>query len=508
MPLAWSFAIFEPNRGVETTPPSRWESRSRISKEGGIERLYCIGLLPTALQLFPGLHDPKLRQLRHADHGLDPLPRSTLSRVIQFGIPIRKLKHHSTLYRFFSRASWVGDALSQILVGLVLPWVGGGLIFVVVDDTLCPKSGPHVWGAGMHHDPLRSTYGRGTSAGRQVRFRFGHNWVVLCLWVPLPWNPEKGLALPVMWRLYRSKKRCPAGQYRKRTELAAEMVRIVVPWLPSTRQVVLVGDTEYACHTLVRDLPIRLGFAGPMTMTAALYALPDRRPGAGRPRSKGPRIPSPSQLIDDPSVPWQRLRVRLYEDDVDLWVKTQVGLWYRVAGPRRVRVVVTRDPQGRLENRAYFATNLGWSVAEILQAMARRWPQEVLHRDAKQFLGLEDPQNGWWRRLARQRAGKKKPGPQPHATRGRRAAERTTPMAFVAYSLVVVWYFGNCHVHEDLSWAKRLAPWYRHKVDPCFSDMLSALRREMLRQRISQTPALQTVLPEILELMEPWAHAA
>lgn len=37
-------------------------------------------------------------------------------------------------------------------------------------------------------------------------------------------------------------------------------------------------------------------------------------------------------------------------------------------------------------------------LEEVAQGFSRRWAQEVLHRDTKQALGLEDPQNGWWRR--------------------------------------------------------------------------------------------------------------
>ena len=72
----------------------------------------------------------------------------------------------------------------------------------------------------MHHDASQSTYGRFTSAGRFVSFAFGHSWVIVAIWVPMPWNKAKGLAIPVLFRIYRAKKRCPKGQYRKRTELA------------------------------------------------------------------------------------------------------------------------------------------------------------------------------------------------------------------------------------------------------------------------------------------------
>ncbi len=58
----------------------------------------------------------------------------------------------------------------------------------------------HLWG-GVQHDAVRSTYGRFTSAGRHVALSFGHNWVVVSVWVPLPWAEDRGLAVPVLFRL-------------------------------------------------------------------------------------------------------------------------------------------------------------------------------------------------------------------------------------------------------------------------------------------------------------------
>jgi hypothetical protein len=100
----------------------------------------------------------------------------------------------------------------------------------------------------MHHDAARSTCGGGL--GRRVAFAFGHNWVVLSIWVPYPWNPLRGLAVPVLFRLYRSKKLCPVADYRKRTELAAEMVATLRTWLPQGRALNLSGDREYGCRRL------------------------------------------------------------------------------------------------------------------------------------------------------------------------------------------------------------------------------------------------------------------
>ena len=97
--------------------------------------------------------------------------RHSISRVIQF-IPGRD-SSHTRFYDFFSRAQWKPDDLSMLLVPLVLELIPETHdVIATVDDTLAHRSGAHIWGAGMHHDALRSNYGRGKK--RVVSFAFGH----------------------------------------------------------------------------------------------------------------------------------------------------------------------------------------------------------------------------------------------------------------------------------------------------------------------------------------------
>lgn len=415
--------------------------------------------------------------------------RHTISRVLQLVGCSDNGPHHSVFYRFFSRAVWDLDQLSSVLARLVLRLIPGGTVVALVDDTLTRRSGPQIWGGGMHHDAVLSSYGRGLTK-RVVSVAFGHSWVIVSLYVPMPWNPLRGLAIPVLFRLYRSEKHCEAGRYRKRTELAVELLKLLIAWLPPERRLVVCGDTEYACQTVVKALPPEVRFVGPICMDAAFYTPPEPRSGRGRPRKKGRRLPSPAQLIQDDSVPWEPRTVLLYGRPVEMLIKTQKGLWYTVAGQRLVGMVVTRDPNARFDDKAYFWTEPTEVEAEqALCEYSHRWPQEVMHRNAKQELGLGEPQNGWWRRPRGQRRGRKQPGPQPDAERGAKAATRTTPFIFVVYAIVVVWYLGHGRPEDDVRRVRQRAPWYRHKTEPSFSDMLAAARRELLLSRIFAAPA-------------------
>ena len=82
----------------------------------------------------------------------------------------------------------------------ILKLAGPGAVRIVIDDTLAPKKGPHVFGIGSHLDAVRSTK-------RQKVFCFGHCWVVLAVLVRVPFS-SRTWALPVLFRLYRNTEEC------------------------------------------------------------------------------------------------------------------------------------------------------------------------------------------------------------------------------------------------------------------------------------------------------------
>jgi len=411
-------------------------------------------------------------------------------------------KHSSAFHRFFAQACWSLDGVGLRVFDLIEPWLPG-TILLGVDDTLARKRGLKVYGVGMHHDPLLST--RKTAVTN-----WGHSWVVLAVWVPYPWNPERGIGIPILWRLYRSKKRCPAGAYRKRTELAVEMIRIAATWLGTQRHVTVVGDTEYACKTVLRGLPEGVDFTGPLSMKAALFDLPPAKAKRrGAPRKKGRRLPTPAEWADlptgqagDSSQRWQKTILPIYGRHVPALTKTRVCLWYSACKSRPVRLVLTRHPKGRIDDRAYFSTRLDASPEQLLSGFSRRWALEVTFFNVKQFLGLEDPQNGWGRRPAGCRWRKPRPGPQPRGWRGEKAVLRTAPFVFMTYALVHVWYFQHGNASRDVRRVKARAPWYRHKTEPSFLDMLQAARRALCLAHFSADPGLKRVLPKIARTLD------
>ena len=264
------------------------------------------------------------------------LGRHTVTGVLRAAGAIGpRYKHHSCFHRFFSVAVWSIDEVSLKLIGLVLKQLVAEheVIVAAMDDTLGHHTGKHIRAASMHRDELLSTR-------TKVVWHWGHVWVVLAIVVHVPLC-QKHFALPVLWRLYRSKKLCKkeGRTFLKKTEMAAEMVRTLAAAVPA-RQIVVLADSAYANSSVIKLLPPRVEFVGRSRLDAALYAQP-RRNRRGRPRIKGERLPSPGARAKS-SRGWRRLRATIYGKKATIEVKVFDALWYVVAGGRLMRFVLIR----------------------------------------------------------------------------------------------------------------------------------------------------------------------
>lgn len=374
----------------------------------------------------------------------------TLAEVWQFSV-LQRLRHYSTIYDLFSRANWDWDDLGRILLALLLvEFVPFGLVWIAVDDTLCHKRGKHVALGGIFLDPVLS------SKKRKI-FRFAVNYVVLALVVQLPFRPDRTFALPIFWRAFRKK---GVAGHRKKTELARELAVLVALALPK-RSIYLVADSAYINASVVRDRPKNLQVIGPLPLKAALYRTPGPvHPGQrGRHPKKGERLPTPRQMLDKPDgVLADEQTFDLPNGAKVLRVQVLRGvLWYTGCKEERVAVVLVRDPSGSWRDEALLSTDMTLSVEAIVVGYCRRWSIEVAFRDAKQYLGMQDPQV-WCAS----------------------SVERAHPMGFFCLSLAVLWYSKH---GQDLPEVRRARPWYETGGLVTFSGMLGKLRLAIWGQR-------------------------
>src|SRR3954447_7296014 len=312
-------------------------------------------------------------------------------------------RHISVFHRFFTRATWSLDAVGQVVFRLALAWIPAEQpLYILIDDTLARKTGKGISLATMHHDPL-------LSSARKPFCSFGHVWVVLALWVPLPMGGPRGFALPLLFRLYVGSKRGGTkdapGRPRRGTRqqaaekahaahprptklaLAREMLALVAAWAGD--RIVYAGvDSAYAARPLLEARPATVEVLSRLRPDAALWARPGRRrPGQrGRPRRKGHRLPTPRAMAATRRR-WDSLPVTLYGRQVTPLVFGCTALWYGALRDQPVRIVIVRDPSGRRRDEAFFCTDLTADHAFILEGYARRWTIEVAFHD-QQLLGF------------------------------------------------------------------------------------------------------------------------
>lgn len=283
----------------------------------------------------------------------------------------------------------------------------------------------------------------------------GNRWVVagIVLTVPFCSHP---VCLPVLLRLWRGKG--TASPVR----LAGELISVLAQAFAG-RRIHAVGDAAYhgkplliAGATITTRLPAN----------AVLYALAPPRTGKrGRPRLKGDRIGGPAQIAATAS--WRQVTVTRDGRADTVQAATSDAIWYGAFGNTPGRVVLVREPADQ-KALVIFTTDLDSDAEAIVARYAHRWPIETAIAAGKQTLGIGQARN-----------------------RLQRAVERTLPFQFIVYSLVIVWYTLHGHHQDDLAQRRAAQPWYRHKHEPAFEDMLTKLRRTLLAARITGVAAAQ-----------------
>src|SRR3954467_7136500 len=458
-----------------------WTLEVSRTREGAMpEIILPSGMVGLLAAFEPCFHAPTYRVFQLLVAGwVHCLGRRTITAVAVASGGVDRC-HISVFHRFFTRATWILDAVGQVVFRLALAWIPAEQpLYLLIDDTLARKTGKGISLATMHHDPL-------LSSARKPFCSFGHVWVVLALWVPLPMGGSRGFALPLLFRLYVGSKRggtkdAPGRPHRgtrqqaaekahaahprpTKLALAREVLALVAGWADG-RTIYAVVDSAYAARPLLEGRPSTVHVLSRLRPDAALWARPGRRrPGQrGRPRRKGHRLPTPKAMAATRRR-WGPLPVTLYGRQVTPLVFGCTALWYGALRDQPVRIVIVRDPSGRRRDEAFFCTDLTVDHAFILEGYAHRWTIEVAFHDQKQFLGFDDPQ-----------------------TQTAAAVARTAPLAGLVYDLVPLRYAARVQQGRAAGWLVR--PWSRSKATPSFLDMLTAVRQESWRPYFSDPPS-------------------
>ena len=259
-------------------------------------------------------------------------------------------------------------------------------LVLALDDTPTPRYGPHVQGAGLHHNPTP-----GPTGGA---FLYGHLWVVLAALVPHPlWGVA---ALPLLARLYVRRTDLPGIErphrpdFRTKLELAADLMRWAKMWLGKAAQPLwVVADGAYAKKPFLAAMTdLGVTVVSRLRKDAALCDVPPpKRPGQrGRPRVYGENAIRLARRAGQRRG-WSTGTFDLYGESVTKRYKTFRATWRPAGG--EIRVVLVDGPHGW---RAYFCTDPTARVADILGLVADRFSLEITFREVKEVVGAGQQQ--------------------------------------------------------------------------------------------------------------------
>jgi hypothetical protein len=195
-----------------------------------------------------------------------------------------------------------------------------------------------------------------------------------------------------------------------------------------------------------------------LRLDAALYEpAPPRRPGQlGRPRIKGERLPSLSEVAQNPATVWEPTTIANWygSEERTVEIASKTAVWYSTglfAVP--IRWVLIREPEGGFKTQALLCTDLSADPKKIVSWFVMRWQLEVTFQEAHRHLGFETQRQ--WSELA---------------------IRRTTPALLGLVSLIAL--FAHQQMRQATRALRRQAAWY-HKRHPTFADALAVVRKEL-----------------------------
>jgi hypothetical protein len=370
---------------------------------------------------------------------------------------LSQIRHFQNYHRVLNRAVWSSRQASRLLlVLLVQTFVPFGPLVLGLDDTLERRRGAKINAKGIYRDPVRSSHSHLVKAS-------GLRWLCLMLLVPIPWA-GRVWALPFLTVLAPSERyHQERGQpHKKLTDWARQMLLQVRCWCPN-RPLVIVADSSFAALELLWSvvcMPQPLCLITRLRLDAALYQpAPPRQPGkSGRPRLKGKRLPTLSQVLVHPQTQWSQGKVADWygEGEREVEFTSATAVWYHAGlPPVPIRWVLVRDPLGKFRSQALLCTDLQMAPEQVLAWFVLRWRLEVTFEEVRAHLGVETQRQ--WSDLA---------------------IARTTPALLGLFSVVTL-LAHRLSAEEGLP--VRQTAWYQ-KAWPTFADALAQVRRYLWSQ--------------------------
>jgi hypothetical protein len=348
--------------------------------------------------------------------------------------------------------TYVASRLLRRAVTVIAP---GERLLLALDDTPTQRYGPHVEGAGIHHNP--------TPGPAEQQYLYGHIWVTLA-WVVR--HPHWGtIGLPLRALLYVRQKQIALVHllygvtFQTKLEMGAELVEWAADWLRFLDKALwVVADGAFAKRPFLRRaLAAGVVVVSRLRKDAALRSVPVP-PRPGQPKKRGPKPKYGKQAISLAKRAghrrgWQTVECVQYGERVSKTYKTFLATYPPAGG--LIRVVLVREDNGWV---AFFCTDPQATVPQILEAFADRAAIEQDFHDLKEVHGAGQQQvRHYWANIA------------------------VYHLNLWLHTLIELWAWGRTHAQLC---DRSASPWDDAKRRPSHADRCNALRRWCLQTEI------------------------
>ena len=327
----------------------------------------------------------------------------------------RQFVDWSADYRLFSRDVWDEQELFASIVHGALDLLPAGAPFVVgLDDTHVRKTGTRTPGVAYRRDPLSPPF--------HTNFIRAQRFLQLATMLPNSYPAGSARAIPIayehvppvpkpkasasdkQWKAYRAQQRI-----RNLSTRAVQTLRRIRQDLDqrhgaAARLLVAGVDGSYTNATVLKHLPERTTLIGRIRKDAKLFAppRPEDQPSVGTKKQYGHRLPTPDQIRQDDTIPWQQVQAFATGKMHTFRIKTVAPVLWKKAGSQQwLRLVVIAPVGYRLRKGskllyrqpAYLiCTDPDHPLEQVIQEYLWRWDIEVNHRDEKQIIGVGQAQ--------------------------------------------------------------------------------------------------------------------
>jgi hypothetical protein len=318
----------------------------------------------------------------------------------------------SSAYRLFSRnridvSRFFDVARTSVLEELAHQ----DSIIAHMDDTILKKTGLKIPGAAWRRDPLGPPF--------QTNFIWGQRFLQISMALPDQPGCSQSRAIPVdfhhcptakrprkkddaeCWENYKEQQK-KLKLSKKGAERLNELRSRLNVNGAAKKQLIVSVDGSYTNESVLKKLDEKITLIGRIRKDTKLFTKSLHKPGVGRKKVYGDKLPTPEEIRQSQDYPWQEVNAWVAGKMHTFNVKVIRDLKWKSAGQNHTLQLVIIRPLGyrltKSSKRIYrdpaylICTDNDLDIQKLLQSYLWRWEIEVNFRDEKTILGCGQAQ--------------------------------------------------------------------------------------------------------------------